>query len=382
MPDSSFSDPSQLTDAETLLPINPEVGTDVYADQTVKIVLTFEGGGAKGIVHLGAYHEIEQSNRDDRPVGYAHWPRYEIRALSGTSMGALIATLVAAGYTSDEILSFPSDAEAEVKADTPVTSLVLQNAQVRNVMHLFGPVRVQFYLFRWFFKRPLSVIGAFAFLWFISMIGLNYSLVELYPHLSQWWAETWIHGLIPPVFEPTISATVDWLGSRSQTPLLFTLFMSLISGAFLFWVVRALVRGLYSTDRLIRAIDRALAAKLLHRFQELEQEPGNSQHTEYQRLSEVCKEALNLAWRAKSYNPVITFKMMRDAKCRPLAVVATNVRRSAIELFSSDTTPHYPVAVAVAASAAVPFLFRPVRLETADDEHFLFDGGVTSNLPA
>jgi len=53
--------------------------------------LVFEGGGAKGLVFVGAIQEFEAR-------GHTH------RRLLGTSAGAITATLLAAGYTSAEML--------------------------------------------------------------------------------------------------------------------------------------------------------------------------------------------------------------------------------------------------------------------------------------
>ncbi len=53
--------------------------------------LVFEGGGAKGIVFVGAMQEFEEK-------------RHVAGRLLGTSAGAITATLLAAGYTSQEML--------------------------------------------------------------------------------------------------------------------------------------------------------------------------------------------------------------------------------------------------------------------------------------
>ena len=58
----------------------------------------FEGGGAKGVAHLGVLKAIEEV--DDLQIhGYA-----------GTSAGAIMAALAAAGYSSKELLEFENSA--------------------------------------------------------------------------------------------------------------------------------------------------------------------------------------------------------------------------------------------------------------------------------
>jgi predicted acylesterase/phospholipase RssA len=61
--------------------------------------LVFEGGGAKGMAFAGALQEFE---------GLGH----EADRLLGTSAGAIVATLVAAGYTSAEMLAAMEEREA------------------------------------------------------------------------------------------------------------------------------------------------------------------------------------------------------------------------------------------------------------------------------
>lgn len=57
-----------------------------------RVFLVFEGGGAKGIVHVGALRALER--HDVRIAGAA-----------GTSAGAIVAALVAAGYSSRELIA-------------------------------------------------------------------------------------------------------------------------------------------------------------------------------------------------------------------------------------------------------------------------------------
>ena len=59
------------------------------APQSVGLVLS--GGGAKGIAHIGVIKALEDN---DIPIDY----------IAGTSMGAIVGGLYAAGYTTDEML--------------------------------------------------------------------------------------------------------------------------------------------------------------------------------------------------------------------------------------------------------------------------------------
>ena len=77
--------------------------------------LVFEGGGAKGMVLVGAMKEFERQN---------HTPR----RLIGTSAGAITATLMAAGYNAQEIEEVLSDEEPD---GTP-TFATFMDAPVRG----------------------------------------------------------------------------------------------------------------------------------------------------------------------------------------------------------------------------------------------------------
>src|SRR5918997_6642493 len=55
-----------------------------------KVDLVFEGGGVKGIGLVGAYAALEDRG-------------WEPQCVAGTSAGAIVAALVAAGYTAEEL---------------------------------------------------------------------------------------------------------------------------------------------------------------------------------------------------------------------------------------------------------------------------------------
>lgn len=78
-----------------------------------------------------------------------------------------------------------------------------------------------------------------------------------------------------------------------------------------------------------------------------------------------------------SGNSDFTFKDFARAGGKPLKVVATDLRSRRAKEFSIETTPDFPVLLAVRASAGFPFLFRPVD----SAQHLLVDGGLASNFP-
>ncbi|MBO7343927.1 MAG: patatin-like phospholipase family protein, partial [Alistipes sp.] len=65
-----------------------------------RIALSLEGGGARGLYHIGVNKALEEN---DIPIDY----------ISGTSMGAIIAALYAAGYSPEEIEDVATSGQVE-----------------------------------------------------------------------------------------------------------------------------------------------------------------------------------------------------------------------------------------------------------------------------
>jgi predicted acylesterase/phospholipase RssA len=62
---------------------------------------------------------------------------------------------------------------------------------------------------------------------------------------------------------------------------------------------------------------------------------------------------------------------------KPLAIIATDLRRRTFKVWSSSRTPDSSVAFAVRCSCSIPFFFQPVSSESSS----FVDGGVIANLP-
>ncbi len=78
----------------------------------------------------------------------------------------------------------------------------------------------------------------------------------------------------------------------------------------------------------------------------------------------------------------ITFEHLEKAGGKPLRIVATNLSKKKLQLFSVDVTPHVPIADAICASICLPFIFKPYEVKMPDGDVDRFaDGGVLSNLP-
>lgn len=115
--------------------------------------VAFAGGGAKGIAHVGALRALEQ--RQVRVLGY-----------SGTSAGAIVAALAAAGFRADEIMH-PEERQG-------IVSLLAKfDSGLSTAVDFFGPTSwyqiAEFRkLVRFATPRRAVVLGAAAFLVFIA----------------------------------------------------------------------------------------------------------------------------------------------------------------------------------------------------------------------
>jgi NTE family protein len=81
--------------------------TQITGNERLRVGLVLGGGGARGAAHIGVLRELERL-------------RVPIDAIAGTSMGALIGGLYAAGYTADELEQLVDSIDwAAVLADAP-----------------------------------------------------------------------------------------------------------------------------------------------------------------------------------------------------------------------------------------------------------------------
>jgi NTE family protein len=249
------------------------------------VFLIFEGGGARCVAHIGALKALERKG-------------VTIRGVAGTSAGALIAALVAAGYKAEEIFS----AEGETAGRSPI----LESAGLRVARDLFR-------------RRDQIALAAL-----------------IRPLLS---AGRWA---IPGV---ALVATLGLIGAGywAQSCLPCGIALAVIDIALLLLGGRRLLSGLVSLDRLHEKLDVALRKRL--------------------------------GLDGEATRPV-TFRDLRE-RGRSLRIVATNVDRRALRLFSDKTTPHLPVVDAVIASMSMPVVFKPWHI---DGERYI-DGALVSNLP-
>lgn len=231
------------------------------------IFAIFQGGGAKGIAHVGAMKAAEES-------GFA------FAAVAGTSAGAVVATLVAAGFSADQI---------------------------------FDPRNTKDNILRWFGKAPLDFFGKPRWRRFNSCrSGWPWRAFSCAP-----WRVAW------------------------------TIFRD---------------RGYFSTDDIREFVNDVLRWKLEQLY---------GAFSSYGSDWEVPQR--------------VTFRDLDYTKfpgdILPLKIVTTNMRTGGLEIFDRTLTPDIEVADAVAASIAIPVIFKPVTMRSNPSDGPYLDGGLVSNLP-
>ena len=238
------------------------------------IFAIFEGGGAKGIAHVGALQAVEDNG-------------LEIVGVAGTSAGALVATLVAIGLEAGDIMG-TADSKANILAryaTSPVTLLGANDWRRFQRVIRHG-------------KRALitgSIVGPIA----------NFFLA------------------------PRVMTSVALAGWR---------------------------RGHFSTEDIAAFVNQAIRDRL----------------TAIREESKVDREIPDQ----------ITFRMLSTdwPTVVPLKIVATDVDQGTLEVFDADSTPNVVVAEAVAASIAIPVVFRPATIPSFRPGRFA-DGGLVANFP-
>jgi predicted acylesterase/phospholipase RssA len=244
------------------------------------IYAIFEGGGAKGIAHLGAVEAVEKLN-----LAFA--------GVAGASAGAFVAALLAAGYRSNELLN-PS---------TPTSNLL--------ATHGF---------------KPLDLLGDRKWHLFNGMLSR-----------AGWLAKAAMLAGVPGAL---------CVGPRAMVTL-------------------AVLRhglGHFSTDEVRDFVNARVRERLRDLWADAGRDPDKV--PDPVRFADLDYE---------------TFQQLR-----PLKIIATDVLQMRPILFDRVRTPNVPIGDAVAASIAIPVVFRPVTVRglPPDFGRALFvDGGLVSNLP-
>jgi predicted acylesterase/phospholipase RssA len=170
-------------------------GRAPYVDAPTRVVVTFEGGGASGIGHVGALREIEAAQRGSRADDYTSWPRYQPKGFSGTSSGAVIAAVAAVGCRAEQIFPRTRRPHARPQGLAPMVLVSLSGiwgladpkrgppkcvAHVHHAGLRRATREVRLSHAALFLYRPLASLFATALLWIVLAGALTAAAIR-YP---------------------------------------------------------------------------------------------------------------------------------------------------------------------------------------------------------
>jgi NTE family protein len=281
--------------------------------------VAFEGGGAKGIAHIGALRAVEALSA-------------EVRAYAGTSAGSIIAALAAAGYTSRDIL------HAEKRSSiVTVLNEGLEEANRLRAAKGFPPLPL--------YADATDMLGSADWNRLSAWAGLGQTVASM---------PTWLKLLLCG----SLAGIVIWLFSFQPQLLLLLLAGAAGLAALLGWWL--LTRGIATLDGFETALDRALALRIRGPAGLAESETVRPVTFEEFRHSEATKPLKVVA-------TDITSRRVRvfSAETQPNLPVARAVAASAC----------IPLVFG-------PRHFADDPDDPAMEKHYFFDGGLVSNLPA
>lgn len=135
--------------------------------------VAFSGGGAKGIAHIGALKALEKRN-------------VRLLGLAGTSAGAIVAVLAAAGFRADDMVHGSSGA-------TIINELQKIDVRISKARHLFGRggwFRIR--MARLILGIPLPIWVTLAVAWFVP-VALFVLVMRSFPSAGlDWLLAAWI----------------------------------------------------------------------------------------------------------------------------------------------------------------------------------------------
>ena len=237
----------------------------------LRVFVALEGGGAKGLVHIGALKALEE-----RGATFC--------GLAGTSAGAIVAALKAAGFSADDMVD-------PLKRTTLLPQI---DASFQNATDFFG-------------KAAWSNIAIFRRVGQLGGGGLS---------------------------AVVMAAAIALLGSVALAASAFGApgaVITIVAWALAAWAsFNFIMQGLASVKTFRDVLDRVLRTKMF----------------------------------PKEAGRVVRFRDFDGFKAPSLKIVATNLTKGELQLFSPEETPDVAVADAVAASICLPLVFEAWVIDT------------------
>jgi|GEM_PF-1283453 len=315
-------------------------GLTAGAGGITPVYAIFEGGGAKGITHIGAYKALVEDGL--RPIGVA-----------GTSAGAIIAALIAVGYEPDELIDPPSETDILKRDGKSPLDLLGRRAWRRYCWIRDGSALL----------IMLVLAGTVSAHWPLG----GFMLLALHSVVRLWSAarrklprRRFLLRVLPAAIATAVWYVVFlWLAPPGLG------FVAAGAAGLAGLVLVALVwpviwrRGLFDPGPMKETLNDLLRSKL----------------EEHYRLIGRPVDELREAIRFRHLKGI--------SRCVPLKIIVANARTGRLRLFDEhDET--VAIADAVAASAAIPFFFRSPAIRGVEGEEnaIYVDGGLISNLPS
>jgi len=92
--------------------------------------------------------------------------------------------------------------------------------------------------------------------------------------------------------------------------------------------------------------------------------------------SKSIERLIILFLKERGLKPNITFKELYQFNQIELNIIASNITKNRLEIFSNKTTPNVSVIFAIKTSCTIPFIFKPMYYKN----NILIDGGFFSNF--
>ncbi len=319
------------------------------AGEPLGIYLVLEGGGARGVAHVGTYCAIADT---EHPDSQAIWPKIQIKGVAGTSVGALVAALIAVGYQPKQIIS--EDGTVELAQLLGVTSFdqVFRRNGLRHISRardFMNSLRWRAFWSIWFIFKCTSYSFIVTMILYVAMILVG-RLAEV-PHTDA-----------PNSFQLTPGEILAVL--HKDWPLIGSVWLAAFIVAFAHGI-KTLLKGLVPLSDLVGQLDRAFSVKVIDQLEVLQKARPDLFDRLRVQIEEIRRDG-------------VRFKHLEHLG-RRLRIVAADITRFRLETFSRTETPNVKISDAVGASIAIPVIFKNYHIKGRSTYN---DGGLVSLLPA
>lgn len=290
--------------------------------------LSFEGGGGKGLIYVGAIKALEnlgilrfQNDKLD-PLG-------QIKGVAGASAGAITATLLSIGYNSTQIQDALSRTNLNRLFDLPVLPSQLPKLETGCAQ-----------------RNDIPVV-------FIDF--LNGLLKKIFEKLIDK-----VKGNVPIVLKPVFNPMMEMLKEvmatiRKENKDITVAFMKKLLTSSVAWE---------NVDMFSKLKSPLMPIYINNFVNDLGLFSGCNARAFFAELI-----------RKKTGKANLTFEEHYDRYGIKLRIVGFNVEKSKVEYFSKETTPNMSLVDAIRISMSLPYIYKPIRI-TKEESLRITKGGI------